>query len=538
VIPAAIPPDEPERLAALRQYDILDSPPEPAFDSLVQLAAHIVEVPIALVVLTDSERQWLKARFGVTFEQLPRPYSFCGHVVASGSCLVVEDTLLDERFHDSPLVSEEPKILSYVGVPLKSPSGYTLGTLCCADRIPRHFTQRQIAMLQLLAGQVVELLELRRERLQAAAAALALARQEQTIRDYSARLDALINSAPDGIVTINGQGDITQVNSTLARMFGYEPAELLGRQLKQLIPTSRQDAHDLLLGEHGASDQKPLLNRKAAATRRDGSMFFVEISISNVEVQGLRHFTAIVRDISERKTMRARSEFVAMVSHELRAPLHTAVGLSEALLDDPTDLLTAGQRERIAMILDSGHHMRDLVSDILDVSRIELGMLRLDCSLTGVSAICDRSLAMVSGTAEQKQVTLRRQYGSGDPLVTADRKRLTQILVSILDNAIKFSRPGGQVELAVRQSGSAVEFLISDTGIGIADADRERLFLPFSQIDSAPNRKYQGTGLGLYLARRLAMLHGGDIFLRSIPERGSTFTLSLPGQSASRTASP
>lgn len=659
MIHATIPLDEPERLAALRQYHILDTPPEPAFDSLVQLAAHIVEVPIALVVLIDSDRQWFKARYGLDLEQTPRSQSFCGHVVANPSSLVVGDALLDERFHDNPLVTGEPRIRFYLGVPLTSPSGFALGTVCCIDRKPRELTDRQVAMVQLLAAQVVELLELRRERLHAVESAQTLAssdatlrtllqslpgiycrftksgyftdihgrnavaaeprnsdgtkmnwrdflspgdetkerqiwealvkaraqdqvavfqiaypssgpakqyearvaavsdsedmvalvldvslrhqaeieqqRQEQTIRDYSAWLDALFTSAPDGIVTVNEQEEITQVNKSLTRMFGYQEAELLGSKLTLLLPALQQQRHGLGLREYGATGQKPMRNREVVAARKDGSLFYIEVSSSSFELQGRRHYTAIVRDISERQTMRARSEFVAMVSHELRAPLHSMVGLSEALLDDPAQELTARQRERIAIILDSGHHLRDLVRDILDVSRIELGMLRLDCSLTEVNSICDRSLAMVIGTAEQKQITLHRQYGSGDQMLTVDRKRLAQILVNLLDNAIKFTMPGGRVELAIRRSDSAIEFLISDTGIGIADADRARIFLPFSQVDSSHNRKYQGTGLGLHLARRLALLHGGDIYLRSTPGQGSTFTLSLPA-TASRLA--
>lgn len=662
VIPAPIPPDEPERLAALRHYDILDTPPERGFDALVELTAYIVGVPIALVVLVDSDRQWVKARYGLDVEQLPRSESFCSHVVAQASSLVVNDALLDERFHDNPLVTGEPRIRFYVGVPLHSPSGFALGALCCIDREPRQITEQQFAMVYLLAGQVVELLELRRERLAAVAAAQALARseathrallealpgmyfrinkagyftahhgrnasqdelqisnmrgrhwrdflrlpdesieckmedamararaqgqvevfeveraslgsgkhyearvamvpesedmvalvldvsfrhqaqvdqrrQEQLTRDYSAWLDALFKSAPDGIVTINEQGKITQVNPSLALMFGYEEAELLGHQLTQLMPVSQRERQDGLFAKYVSSGQKPMLSREVIAARKDGSLFSVEISTSTFELQGRRHFTAIVRDISERTTMRARSEFVAMVSHELRAPLHATVGMAEALLEDLGDTLTARQRERIAMILDSGHHLRDLVSDILDVSRIELGMLRLNCALTTVCAICDRSLAMVCDAAEQRQITLGRHYGSGDQMLLVDRRRLTQILVNLLDNAIKFSAPGSQVALVIRYSSSAVEFLISDTGIGIADADRERLFLPFSQVDSSSNRKYQGTGLGLYLARRLALLHGGDISLRSTPGQGSTFTLSIPVQPASQSASP
>lgn len=158
-----LPPDEPQRLEALRRYEILDTLPEQMFDDLTLLASHICHTPIALVTLIDSDRQWIKARIGVEVTETPRDVAFCAHAIASPETLVVPDTLQDERFARNPLVVNEPKIRFYAGAPLLVEQGHALGTICVIDREPRHLTDRQQEALEALARQVVLLLELRRQ---------------------------------------------------------------------------------------------------------------------------------------------------------------------------------------------------------------------------------------------------------------------------------------------------------------------------------------------------------------------------------------
>jgi PAS domain S-box-containing protein len=165
MLKAPIPENEPERIAALLSYEILDTPPEPAFDGITRLAAHILDVPMALVSLVDDERQWFKSRYGLEVTETPRDMSFCGHVVAQDGPLVVVDTLLDARFADNPLVTGSPRIRFYSGYPLRSRDNHVLGTLCALDRSPREFTAAQDEMLRALAGLVMDQLEARRNHL-------------------------------------------------------------------------------------------------------------------------------------------------------------------------------------------------------------------------------------------------------------------------------------------------------------------------------------------------------------------------------------
>lgn len=163
--PPGIPPDEPARLQSLKDLQILDTPPEPAFDALTRLAAHIAQVPIALVSLVDADRQWFKSRYGLEAPQTSREVSFCGHVVAARARLIVADSFSDERFSDNPLATGEPHVRFYAGLPLRTPEGHVLGTLCAIDHQARHLAPEQLEMLGLLAQQVVDQLELRRQAL-------------------------------------------------------------------------------------------------------------------------------------------------------------------------------------------------------------------------------------------------------------------------------------------------------------------------------------------------------------------------------------
>lgn len=156
-------PDEPERLAALQHYEVLDTPPEPAFDDLAFLAAHICATPIAMVSLVDADRQWFKARVGLDLTETPRDVAFCAHAIAEPTPLVVPDALADDRFAGNPLVVGDPQIRFYAGAPLRVRDGHALGTLCVIDRVPRELSDEQQRALEALSRQVTAQLELRHQ---------------------------------------------------------------------------------------------------------------------------------------------------------------------------------------------------------------------------------------------------------------------------------------------------------------------------------------------------------------------------------------
>ena len=160
---APIPENEAARLETLRQYQVLDTDSEDAFDDLTRLAAYVCGTPTALISLIDANRQWFKARVGLSARETPRDVSFCGHAIMQRGCFIIEDALADERFADNPLVVNEPFVRFYAGMPLMSPEGFAIGTLCVIDREPRHLNGKQIGALEMLSNQVMSQLELRRE---------------------------------------------------------------------------------------------------------------------------------------------------------------------------------------------------------------------------------------------------------------------------------------------------------------------------------------------------------------------------------------
>jgi PAS domain S-box-containing protein len=230
------------------------------------------------------------------------------------------------------------------------------------------------------------------------------------------------------------------------------------------------------------------------------------------------------------KGARLKDEFLANMSHELRTPLTAVLGMTEALQDQVYGPLNEKQLRSLEIIERSGNHLLALINDILDISKIEAGKLDLEMMPVLVSEICESSLRMVRGPAEKKKITLYSRFNGRAEKISADQRRLKQVLVNLLSNAVKFTPEGGMVTLTVedRMETDRVCFRVRDTGIGIEPEARKQIFEPFTQVDGGFARSQEGTGLGLALVRRLVHLHGGEISLESRPGEGSTFTVELP----------
>ena len=226
----------------------------------------------------------------------------------------------------------------------------------------------------------------------------------------------------------------------------------------------------------------------------------------------------------------AKSEFLAVMSHELRTPLNAILGLSEGLQEDIYGELSSLQQSAIATIEQSGQHLLDLITEILDLAKIESGQLELKPVSTSVVKICQSSLTFVRQLADEKNIQIDLQIPIDDNPISIDELRVRQMLINLLNNAVKFTPNGGRVTLAVERDSarSIIQFKIIDTGIGIAQEDIPKLFQSFVQIDSSLSREYNGTGLGLALVKRLVEAQNGDIRVTSVPEQGSCFVINLP----------
>jgi PAS domain S-box-containing protein len=230
------------------------------------------------------------------------------------------------------------------------------------------------------------------------------------------------------------------------------------------------------------------------------------------------------------RAVRTKDEFMASMSHELRTPLNSVLGLSEAMLEKSIGPLNQRQKRSLETISSSGRHLLSLINDILDLSKIEAGALDIELKTVAVADICQASLQFVKQTAQRKRINLTCDLGDSPVTIDADERRLKQILVNLLANAVKFTPEGGSVglEVAEDRERAALELTVWDTGVGISDEHSTLLFKPFVQVDSSLARRYEGTGLGLALVARLTAAHGGSVTLESKIGEGSRFTVSLP----------
>ena len=308
--PAQIPDNESARLAALHRYEILDSPAEAEFDDLVQLAAQICGVPISLVTLIDSERQWIKSKVGIEADETSRDVAFCAHTILEDGILEVRDAGEDARFHDNPLVTGEPCVRFYAGAPLTTPDGRNLGALCVIDRVPRSLTQLQRDGLQRLSRQVVALMELR------------LRNRQLVIQ--SAVQNSILAGAALAIIATTPEGVITQFNPAAEQALGYKAAEMVGIHTPKVfhLPAeiaARAAELSTELGREVAPGFEVFIakartglpeTREWSYVRKDGSRFPVLLSVSTLrDEQGeITGFLGMARDLSEQKAMKAAQE--------------------------------------------------------------------------------------------------------------------------------------------------------------------------------------------------------------------------------------
>ena len=349
-------------------------------------------------------------------------------------------------------------------------------------------------------------------------------------------LAQVLTAVVDGIVTIDGRGTVQMFNPAAQSIFGYSADEVVGNSINMLMPPHDAGQHDAYMDTYGKTGNAKIIGigREVMGLRKDGTVFPIDLAISEVEVDGQTLFTGVVRDITERKNVEralvkakeaaeranhAKSEFMANMSHELRTPLNAIIGFSEIArtqmfgpLGNPKYIEYAGD------IQDSAQHLLDMINDILDMARIEAGKLELHEEAFDV---CDVVTAPIHFVNSGK-VVLRNNVPDGLPFLRADKRRVKQILLNLLSNAVKFTPEGGEVRVeACVGDGGGVEISVFDTGIGMEPDEIERALKPFEQINTGLSRKYEGTGLGLPLVERLARLNGARLEIESEEGRGT-----------------
>ncbi len=411
----------------------------------------------------------------------------------------------------------------------------------------------------------------------------ALNNMQESLRSYQdelqeseARTRLLLNSSGEGIYGVGLDGICTFCNPAAMRMLGYrEVTDLIGKDIHNLMHHTKMDGSPLPIEECRASATyhtgRPTHVDDELFWRADGSSFPVEyrshpiyqdevligavVTFSDItqrridELALQKAHTALAEErsllalrIQERthelnivnlelaKSSRAKDEFLATMSHELRTPLTTILGISEMLVDQLYGPLDPRQSRVIDTIHESGTHLLSLINDILDVVKVEAGKMEIAWEPVSVDQLCEASLRLVRQSAKRKILQINSQIDPQVKVIQGDARRLKQLLVNLLGNAVKFTPEGGAIGLEVNADPTREQacFTVWDTGIGIPKEQQDKLFKPFVQLENRMSQGHSGTGLGLVLAYRMAKLHGGSITLSSEPGEGSRFQVNLP----------
>lgn len=348
----------------------------------------------------------------------------------------------------------------------------------------------------------------------------------------------LFQNVPIIVVTGIGNEEIA-VTAMKSGAYDYLIKDAEGHYLKTLAVTvenaiRRKEAEDELIRyrEHleelvelrTTELKREIEERKRAETALQKAHDELEIRVKERTAELSRVNAELAR------AAKLKDEFLANMSHELRTPLNVILGMAEALQEEVYGPLNDRQMKSLRTVEESGRHLLTLINDVLDLSKIGAGKFSLEITPVYIESVCQASLRMIKQIAQKKRLKVVSQFDQSITTLHADERRLKQVLVNLLDNAVKFTPEGGQVGLDVSgdEHLQIVHITVWDTGIGIAQEDMERLFQPFVQLDASLSRRYEGTGLGLSLVFRMIEMHGGSISVESDVGKGSRFTVSLP----------
>jgi PAS domain S-box-containing protein len=370
-----------------------------------------------------------------------------------------------------------------------------------------------------------------------------LKRREQQLRESEERYRHLVDLLPDGVM-VHVNGTVVFANDAMAEILGTGNRDrLVGRSETDFIPP--EDRAAVMARRKAATLTGDVEVREARYLRADGREVPVERARAVISWDGSIAFLNLVRDITDRKRVekeimdarrqaetanRVKSAFLANMSHELRTPLNAIIGFSDLIARESFGPIAPGKyRDYADHIHGAGQHLLELINDILDLSKVEAGSEELMEEAIDVPGLVSAAYLLVQGRASKGNVRLERDLPDDLPALYADRRKLMQVLVNVLSNAVKFTGPGGGVTLSVRcRPDTGYCFRVTDTGIGMAAEDIPKALAPFGQIVDGSARRTEGTGLGLPLTKNLVELHGGAFGLESTHGVGTTVTMEFP----------
>ena len=461
-----------------------------------------------------------------------------------------EESVQEVFAEDLDLVTMQAE--SYLGIALKDDDGNVIGNLCILDTKSISETKRSeaIGILQVFAARASA--ELQRKNVE-----MRVQERTQELQERERFLQTVLDSFPLAVFWKDRQSVLLGCNQLFAKTSGLEsPLDVVGKSSFDFSFTEEEVLKYIEDDRSVMESGLPKIGIEETITLADGEINWVETNKIPLrdelgEVVGI---VCTFQDITDRKqaeaklqiankelmrATRLKDEFLANMSHELRTPLNSILGMNEGLQEEIFGSINDRQLKALKTIENSSTHLLSLINDILDVSKIESGQVTLDLTATSIENLCNSSVAFIKQQALTKQIQIIPNIPRNLPEIMVDERRIRQVLINLLSNAVKFTLEGGTITIEVAQVESdstaidhsvlsQLRIAVIDTGIGISAENIRKLFQPFIQIDSALNRQYTGTGLGLSLVKRIVELHGGSVDLTSELGVGSCFTINLP----------
>ncbi len=371
---------------------------------------------------------------------------------------------------------------------------------------------------------------------------------EERVAMATTEVQAILQTAVNGVISINSSGLIRTFNPAAEQLFGWTAEEIIGKNVSLLMPEPDASAHDDYIQHFLTTHQTKIIGREreVVALRKDGSHFPANLAVGHGIISEGRHiFVGFVSDITQQKkaeqelrlakdaaetATKAKANFLANMSHEIRTPMNTVIGFAEVALQDKN--LSQDTRKHINTILSSGRHLLNVINDILDFSKIEAGKLELEAVCFNLPAVVQEVLQSLEPRASEKGLNIKLAIETNLPaFVVGDPNRLRQVLLNLVGNAVKFTQ-SGLISVAINKAEGQdmLHVSISDTGIGMTDEQTHKVFESFSQADTTISRRFGGTGLGTTISKQLVELMGGRIWVKSRFGVGSTFhfTVHMP----------
>jgi PAS domain S-box-containing protein len=544
------------RIAVLRDLDVLHEGGEhPGLDRLIALASDVCDANIAAFVVQDETTSYqLSTSYGHA-EAMPSAECLCTSVMTTGRTVLVDDARQDPRFSHARYVSASPFIRSFIGVPVGADPALPLGVLAIGHTEPGRFGPRQARMLERIAELVTSFLVARIEGIAAARAAIKTDEERQRQHLY----ELIFNAIREGVNVHDREGRVLEMNPACLSILGLSREEMEHRgytdpnwRTFQLdgspFPTEKFPvAITLRTGE--ALQNVPMgiqlptgdlrwisINSVPLADPQTGEIEHAVVTINDITAQHeaertiAAHNAAMAEALTAaERASKAKTDFLGVMSHELRTPMNAMLSCASLLSQSKLDPV---QRRTLGVLEDAGKQMLVLLNDLLDLSSLNADKVRIDPEPVSLIRLIEDAAVIWSSEVRDKGLSLSVMI---DPELAAprmvDTARLLQVIGNLMANAIKFTTIGTVSLQAWSERGSdgreyvAVE--VEDTGPGVPRDAAERIFSPFEQIDVSSKRKHGGLGLGLYIARRLAVAMGGDIDLETRPGLGSCFTVRI-----------